>query len=63
MKVRTSSVKYSSTLLLCSVCAIYHRANIYQKQNILVKSYIPGIDSCIGYKRWYIYFFENQTGW
>ena len=49
-QVRTSSVKPSSTLFLCSVRAMY---NIINKKTLMLKSYIPGIDSMIGPKRNY----------
>ena len=55
-KVRTSSVKSSSTRFLCSIHAIYNRVNSAQKQRLVLKSYIPGNNSLIGTKRHYYIF-------
>ena len=43
-KVRISSLKSSSILFSCSVCAIYNRVCCAQKQFLMLKSHIPGID-------------------
>ena len=46
-KVLTSSVKPSSTFCSCSIRAMYDRVNSAQKQCLMLKSYIPGIDTSI----------------
>ena len=42
-KVRTSSVKLSSPLFYFSMREMYNRVNCYQKQCLMLKSYISGI--------------------
>ena len=60
IKVRTSSVKSSSTLFSCSICIIYNRGNSAEKQRLVLKSYITGISSLIYPKRHsYNIFFEK----
>ena len=49
-KICTSSVKSSSTLFSCSVRAIYNRVNRDQKKILVLKSYIPGINSLVSPK-------------
>ena len=44
-KVHTSSVKSSSILFSCSIRAMYNRVNFDQKQRLVLKSYLPGIDT------------------
>ena len=65
--VYTSSVKSSSTIFSCSLRAMYNRSNIYQKQCLMLKSYIPEINPLIGPKRHYEIFsygnlFNGLTG-
>ena len=45
-KVHTSLIKPSSTLFSCLVRSMYNRVNCSQRQRLMLKSYIPGIDSC-----------------
>ena len=52
-KVRTSSVNSSSTLFSCSIHAMYNRLNSANKQHLMFKSYITGMNSLIGPKRHY----------
>ena len=52
-RVCTSSVNSSSTLFSCSICAMYNRLNRAHKQRLMLKSYIPGMNSLIGPKRHY----------
>ena len=56
-KVCTYSVKSSSKLFPCSICAIYNRVNCAQKQRLALKSYIPGINSLVYTKRHYDNYF------
>ena len=68
IKVRTYSVNSSLTLFSCSIRAIYNRVKSDQKQHLVLKSYIPGINSLIGPKRHYdnfllgIYSMSYMTG-
>ena len=57
-KVRTSSVKSYSTLFSWSACEMYNRVHHDKKQRLVLRLYIPGIDSWIDPKRYYIYFSE-----
>ena len=50
----TRKVHSSSTLFLCSVRTIYNRVHCELNKSLMLKSYIPVIDSWIGYN-----FFEN----
>ena len=50
-KLRTSSVKSSSTLFSCSIHAMYNKFNCSQKQRLVLKSYLPGINTSIFPKR------------
>ena len=59
-RVRKSSVKSSSTLSSCSICAMYNRVNC-TKIRIVLKSYIPGINSFIVLKRHYYIFSSENT--
>ena len=52
-KICTSSVNSSSTLFLCSICAMYNRLNRAQKQRLMLNSYISGMYLWIGPKRHY----------
>ena len=56
-EVHTSSVKSSSTLFSCSLRAIYIRVHRAQKHCLVLKSYIPGINSWIVPRRCYDFFF------
>ena len=59
-KVRSSSVKSYSTSFSYSERAMNSRVHHDQNQRLMLKSYITGTDSCIGYKRSYNhYLFEN----
>ena len=42
-KVRTSSVKSLSTLISCSIRAMYNRVNHAQKQRLMLKLYVNEI--------------------
>ena len=42
----------SSKLFLCSVKSLYNRVHHCQKQRLILKSNISGIDSCIGSNRY-----------
>ena len=44
-KVRTYSVNSSSTLFYFSISAMYNRVNHAQTKYLVLKLYIPGIDS------------------
>ena len=59
-KVCTSFVNSSSTLFSCSICTIYNGINCDQKQRLMLKSYIPGIESFIFPKRHYENFFLKR---
>ena len=50
-KVRTSSVKSSSTLFSCLIRAMYNRVNRYQKKLLVLNSYPPGMNTSIFPKR------------
>ena len=43
-KIRTSSIKSSSTIFYCSIRAIYNRVHSAQNQCLVFKSYIPAIN-------------------
>ena len=59
-KVRTSSVKLSSTLFYCSMHAMYNIFDCAQKQRLVLKSYIPGINTSVFPRIHYnILFYEN----
>ena len=47
IKVRTYSVKSSSILFSCSICAMYNRINSAQKQRIMFNLYVPEINTLI----------------
>ena len=55
-KVRTYLLKSSLIIFSCSVRAIYNIFNCDKKKRLVLKSYIPGIDSLIGPKRHYCIF-------
>ena len=59
-KVRTSSVNLSSTLFSCSIHAMYNRLNRANKQHIMFKSNITGMNSLIVPKRHY-YIFSSEN--
>ena len=46
-KIRTSSVKLSSTLFSCSMLRGYNRVNNSQKKYLMLKSYLPGTKTLI----------------
>ena len=46
-KVRKSSLNSSSTLFSCPISSIYSRVNCAQKQRLMLKLYIPGINRSI----------------
>ena len=46
-EVRTSSVKSSSTEFFCSIRAMYNRVHRDQNKGLVLKSYIPGINTSI----------------
>ena len=52
-KVRTYSLKLSSTLFSCSIFSTYNRGNHAQKQLLRLKSYLPGINKSVFPKRHY----------
>ena len=52
-KVRTSSIKSSSTLFYSSISSMYNRVNFSQKQRFMLNSYVPGINTSILPKRHY----------
>ena len=52
-EVRTSSVKSSSTLFLFSTRAIYNRVHRAQNKCLMLKSYLPGINTSNFPKRHY----------
>ena len=52
-KVHTSSVNSSSALFSCSIHSMYNIVNRSQKQHLMLKSYIPGINLLIGPRRNY----------
>ena len=47
IKVRKSSLNSSSTLFSCPISSIYSRVNCAQKQRLMLKLYIPGINRSI----------------
>ena len=49
----SSSVKLSSILFSWSIRAIYNRVNNYQKKRLMLKSYLPGINTLVFPKRHY----------
>ena len=52
-KLCTSSVKSSLTLFSCSIREMYNRVNRSQKQSLMLKSYLPGINTFIFPNRYY----------
>ena len=52
-KVRTSSIKSSSTLLSCLICEMYNRVNRAQNKRLTLKSYIPENNTSIFPKKHY----------
>ena len=46
-KVRTFSIKSSSTLFFCSIHAIYNRVHCAQNQRLMLISFIPAINTSI----------------
>ena len=59
-KVRTSSVNSSSTIFSWSIHAMYDRLNRDNKQHLMFKSYITGMNSLIVPKRHY-YIFSSEN--
>ena len=59
-KVCSSSVKEHSTLFSCSVRAMYNIFNCDKKQCHILKSYVPGIDSSRGPKRYDNKYFSEK---
>ena len=59
-KVRTSSVKSPSTVFSFSVCTMYNKVNHDQKQRLMLKSYLPGINSSSFPKRHYNSIFSEN---
>ena len=60
-KVHTYSVKSSSKIFSFSIHAMYNRVNCYQNKCLVLKSYIPGINSLIGTKRPYAFYFWKYS--
>ena len=52
-KVHTSSVKSPSTLFFCSIRATYNRVHRAQNKCLMLKSYLPGINTSNFPKRHY----------
>ena len=50
-KTRTSLIKPSSTLFSCSIRTMYNRVHRLQNQCLMLKSYIPGINTSISPKK------------
>ena len=46
-KVRTSSIKSSSTLFSCSIRTMYNIVHCAQRKSLTLESYIPGINTSI----------------
>ena len=46
-KIRTSSINSSSALFSCSIRAMYNRVHRAQNKSLILKSYIPGINTSI----------------
>ena len=44
-KIRTPSIKSSSTLFSCSIRAMYNIVDLAQNKRLTLKSYIPGINT------------------
>ena len=59
-KISISSINSSSTLFSCSIRAIYNRVHRAQNKRLVLKSYIPGINTYIlSNKHYEIYFLKN----
>ena len=61
IKVRTYLVNSSPTLFSFSIHAMYKNINRDQKQRLVMKSYIPGINSLIYPKIHYDYLFSDKN--
>ena len=59
-KVHTSSVKSSSTLSSCSIRVIYNIVSRSEKQRLVLKSYLTGINTSIFPKRHYDNIFSEK---
>ena len=60
IKVRTYSIKSSSTLFPCSIYVIYNRVHSTQNKHLTLKSYIPGINTSILPKKYYENIFSER---
>ena len=62
IKIRTSLIKSSSTLISCSIRAMYNRVHCAQNQRLMLKSVIPAINTSIFPKNMMkIYFLKNLS--
>ena len=59
-KIRTSSVKSSSTFFSCSICAIYNRLSCDKKQFLMFNSYLPGVNTSNNPRRHYDNIFSQK---
>ena len=60
IKVRKSSINSSSTLFYCSICAMYNIFYCAQNKSLMLKSYIPGINTLVFIKRHYDNIFSEK---
>ena len=59
-KILTSLIKSSSTLFSCSICAIYNRVHCAKKQRLMLKPFIPAINTSIFPKKHYENIFSER---
>ena len=62
-KVRTYSAKSLSKLFSCSLRKMYNIFHLYQRQRLMLRSYITGIDSMIGPNRYHSFFILKKSQW
>ena len=60
IKIRTYSINPSSTLFSCSIRAMYNRVRCTQNKRLMLKSYLPGINTSIFPKRLYKNIFSEK---
>ena len=52
-KIRTSLINSSSELFYCSICAMYNRVHRAQNKRLMLKSFIPAINTSFFPKKHY----------
>ena len=60
IKALKYSMNSSSLLFSCSICAMYNRVHHAQRKHLMLKQFIPGLDSSVGANICYNNYFTQK---